>query len=221
MSTNTKRLSQIAFVALISIILSGALYFELKPKPTTPETPVILNDYGLKPDFTLPSIDGSNFTLYSSNGKARLVTFIYTKCADGECNLLTANMASTMSQLQAANLTDHVQFVTIDFDYLFDNITDLTNYANTYSQPSYPWVFLQGGKNQTDTITQAWNFYFNLTSPPNTNATSNVQIGDFEYQHSLLVYVLDASSHLQYYLTGSDWSPNFAVRVIKKVLELP
>ena len=221
---STNRVFQIAFVGLIIIILSGALYFELRPKPTTPEYPIVLTDLGVRPDFTLPSTTGSNFTLSSTNGKVRLVTFIYTKCMEG-CATLTANMATTMSQLQAANLTNQVQFVTIDFDFLFDNMSDLTNYAANFTQPSYPWVWLLGNQNQTETITQQWGFYYNLTSSPSTNTTSYTQLtpdhtGMVEYTHIFEVFVLDGAGHWQYTLLGANWTPATAMQVIQKVMDL-
>jgi protein SCO1 len=105
-------------------------------------------------DFALDNINGSTFTLSETNGKVRLVEFIFTHCPD-ICPATTFNMAKMQEQLKAKGLFgDKVAFVTITFDPERDTPEVLQAYADKFGADQSGWYFLRGDQAAVEKVTK-------------------------------------------------------------------
>lgn len=133
-----------AVLALLVVGVFGYQYWQKSQIPVVKQ----MND------FTLDNIDGSTFTLSETNGKVRLVEFIFTHCPD-ICPATTFNMAKMQEQLKAKGLFgDKVAFVTITFDPERDTPEVLKAYADKFGADQRGWYFLRGDQAAVEKVTK-------------------------------------------------------------------
>lgn len=133
-----------AVLALLVVGVFGYQYWQKSQIPVVKQ----MND------FTLDNIDGSTFTLSETNGKVRLVEFIFTHCPD-ICPATTFNMAKMQEQLKAKGLFgDKVAFVTITFDPERDTPEVLKAYADKFGADLRGWYFLRGDQAAVEKVTK-------------------------------------------------------------------
>ncbi len=216
---NRQILSSILFFMLLGFFIGGGVNNELFEFNKTSQSSI--EEIGLPmgdpaPDFTLPSIDGSNYTFSSDTGKIRIVTFIATKCSETDsCLLTTQNMASLMQQLKIQNISDNVKFVTVDFDTVNDTMEDLQNFAQTYSQSTTEWQFLLGEANQTSIITELWGYYYQPHDIDHTAVNQGTIDKHEPWSQSYITYVVDQNGNFRYDLIGNFWEVSFAFEIIE------
>ena len=197
--SKSKLYSLIGLITIITIIVVASI----ANQSSIEELDVIMSP----DDFTLPSIDGSDYTFSSDSGKIRILSFIYTDCQMG-CSIVTTKMLQVQSALNRSSLLgfranlDDVKLVTIDFDYVNDTMSDLDTYANTYSSDTSKWQFLMGDKTQTDTITDNWNFSFNWSVEMDM------------YTHPFVLYIVDGDGDVRRLFLGLDWETEVVIETI-------
>lgn len=177
------------------------------------------------PDFTLPNINGQNYTFSADAGKIRLVDFFYTKCQGNlGCSLASQKLFFVYSKLKENNQLDKVRIISIDFDYINDTMSSLRTYANTYTQDTTNWQFLLGNETQTKKTTSEWGFYYAINNVTANVTTTSLQLnhGDAAhpdpYVHSLIIYFIDQSGHWRYAALGDYWTVTDAYAVITALL---
>lgn len=166
-----------------------------------------LDVIGPTSDFTLPSIDGTDYTFSGDEGKVRVVTFLYTKCTAG-CGVLATKMGSVWNHLIEDGMGDDIKFISIDFDFLFDNMTDLTEYAHLFTEDTSRWQWLLGDQNQTEKVTDEWNFYYewvNMTEVTNTDTTGEHAEHEVVYTHIFAIYIVDQEGNFRKIFYGLLW----------------
>lgn len=166
-----------------------------------------LDVIGPTSDFTLPSIDGTDYTFSGDEGKVRVVTFLYTKCTAG-CGVLATKMGSVWNHLIEDGMGDDIKFISIDFDFLFDNMTDLTEYAHLFTEDTSRWQWLLGDQNQTEKVTDEWNFYYewvNMTEVTNTDTTDEHAEHEVVYTHIFAIYIVDQEGNFRKIFYGLLW----------------
>ncbi|WP_232700155.1 SCO family protein [Brevibacillus daliensis] len=95
-------------------------------------------------DFTLERMDGQEIKLSDSNGKVRLVSFIFTRCPD-VCPLTTQIMVDMQEEFKEKGLYGKdVEFISITFDYENDTPEVLQQYATAVGADATGWQFLRG-----------------------------------------------------------------------------
>ena len=95
-------------------------------------------------DFTLERMDGQEIKLSDSNGKVRLVSFIFTRCPD-VCPLTTQIMVDMQEEFKEKGLYGKdVEFISITFDYENDTPEVLQQYAAAVGADATGWQFLRG-----------------------------------------------------------------------------
>ncbi len=204
-----KLIATISFTLIVGTLLGVTLFSVLNPNPIKE-----LDIGGNAPEFTLPSFDGTNYSLSDDLGKVVVLTFLFTRCQMG-CALISSNMATVRDILVDNNQMDQVKFITIDFDYKYDEMSDLVEYANIYSDSSAQWQFLLGDQNQTDEVVDDYDFYY---EEEGINMTLNgVDLGP-SYVHLFAVYLIDPLGRLRtdplynggvkFYVGGIDWKPD-------------
>lgn len=135
-------------------------------------------------DFTLENIDGSTFQLSQSNGKVRLVSFIFTHCPD-VCPATTRNKAELQEQLKAKGLFgDKAAFLSVSFDPERDTPEVLQKYANTFNADQSGWYFLRGSEEAVQKV--AKDFGVAVIKQP-----------DGSYMHTAKIFLLDQEGKMR------------------------
>jgi protein SCO1/2 len=106
-------------------------------------------------DFTLEKLDGTPFQFSKdTNGKVRLVSFIFTNCPD-VCPPTTKNMQNMQEELKAKGMFgEDVVFLTITFDPERDTAEVLRRYAEKFSYDPNGWYFLRGSEQAVQQVTK-------------------------------------------------------------------
>jgi protein SCO1 len=107
-----------------------------------PKDELLLPVIGAAPGFALTGQDGEPVTLGDFLGRALVVTFIYTACAD-YCPLLTAKLVGVQEALGDA-FGRVVAFVSITVDPELDTPEVLEHYALSHGADLAGWHFLTG-----------------------------------------------------------------------------
>ncbi|MHA2252439.1 MAG: SCO family protein [Candidatus Kariarchaeaceae archaeon] len=219
----------IGFVTVVTIIVVASFSGNLISDDNNDEGITSLPNFGLAADFTLPSIDGTNYTFSADAGKVRLVTFFYTKCQAG-CSVITSRLAGVQDQIIKQDLTDSVQITSVDFDHIHDNMTDLMHYAHIFTNSTDYWQFLLGNENQTLDVVHDWNFNFTLepmiTSTTETSTATTTNTTDHSiheghevvYIHPFIVYFIDQQGDIRRLFLGLDWTIDDVFEVIDFLL---
>lgn len=217
------RIIRAVAIALMIVVITG---FGYQVYLSTQNPIDYLPRRGHAPDFTLPSVDGDNFTLSETEGKIRVLTFIYTKCDQG-CALITTKQMEIKHELQEMEIYNEVQLITIDFDYISDTMDDLLKYADFFLDDSDPWQFLLGDENQTHEVTDAYNFTFELDmSDMNETSSEGLQTLEMDhsnhsvvYIHPFLTWFIDQTGEIRSLEIGLDWTVERGVNIIDFLLE--
>ncbi len=111
-----------------------------------------LPDYGPAPSFTLTDQSGTSLSLHGSQGKVRLVDFIYTHCPD-ICPLSSTHMSQVQKDLTASGLSGKdFQLISISVDPERDSPEVLREYAKRYDADFTIWHFLTGPAAEVERI---------------------------------------------------------------------
>lgn len=140
----------------------------------------------LKPiaDFTLDNSDGTTYNFADSEGKVRLVEFMFTKCPD-ICPATTYNMAKLQDQLKEKGLFgDKVEFVSISFDPENDTPEVLQEYANKFKADQSGWKFLRGDAQAVEKVTK--DFGLMVIKEP-----------DGSYGHTARMFLVDGDGNMR------------------------
>ena len=113
------------------------------------------------PDFTMVNQDGKDIRLHNFNGKALLLTFIYTRCPLPEyCNLMSTNFADVDRALEKqpdVYAKTHLLSITIDPEYDTPKVLRSYGAAHTerYENETFAhWDFATGTKDQIKGVAQ-------------------------------------------------------------------
>jgi len=113
------------------------------------------------PDFTMVNQDGKDIRLHNFNGKALLLTFIYTRCPLPEyCNLMSTNFADVDRALEKqpdVYSKTHLLSITIDPEYDTPKVLRSYGAAHTerYENETFAhWDFATGTKDQIKGVAQ-------------------------------------------------------------------
>jgi protein SCO1/2 len=147
-------------------------------------------------DFTLEKVDGTPFHLRDTDGKVRLVSFIFTHCPD-VCPATTFYMARMQDELKAKGLYGKdVVFLTITFDPERDTPEVLQKYAEQFHADQSGWYFLRGDTAAVAQVTKA--FGIGVLKQP-----------DGSYLHTMRTFVLDKERNLRVmHGMGAEMNPD-------------
>lgn len=144
---------------------------------------------------TFPVIDRAyNFSLINdvnkpvklsdSNGKVRLLTFIYTRCPTS-CPLITHDMALIQNDLKKEGLFGKdVDFISITIDPQYDKGPVLQNYAASFKADPTGWQFLTGDPADISNVLKNYGIY-------SENTTESL------ITHSAVEYLIDKNGNIR------------------------
>ena len=207
----------------------------------TAPTPMKFIKYQKAAPFTLIDQNNNTMTLNNYLGKVLVMDFIYTHCPNpngtlGECSTETANMNNMLTDLlQMGYTTNDFHFISISFDWKFDNVSVMKAYGENRAEGQFQyWSFLSGSQAQVKNATTGYHIdaeYFNTTNNLNQTVplvTAQPSVNNtVEYMgHSLMVYLIDKTGYIRilegnkgelFPVSGSTWSPK---EVVKQVVAL-
>lgn len=133
-----------AITALLAVVLVG-------------QSP--LADLGSAPEVRLIDQHGRPFRLADHQGRALLVSFIFTTC-DGTCPATTRELVRVQAALRQAGLWDRrVAFVSITLDPAADTPETLARYASAFECDTAAWHFLTGEPAAVEQCWKAWDMW--------------------------------------------------------------
>jgi protein SCO1 len=180
---------------LTALIVAATV--EAAPKPEA------LPTIGPAPSFTLTAQDERRLSLSDLRGKAVVLTFIYTTCAD-TCPLLTAKMAGLQARL-GADFGRRVFFVSITVDPERDTPAVLKGYGVAHGARFDGWAFLTGTPAEIREVAKRYGVY----------AKKTVR-GDVD--HTFLTSVIDPRGLLRVQYLGTRFEPTELLNDVRSVL---
>lgn len=192
-------------IVILIIVVVGAFVF-------TPQTKVELKNWGPAGNFKLQDQNNSTVTLSNYTGKVLLIDFIYSHCSD-LCPIETATLSNMLMKLKDANFNaSQFHFLTISFDWKFDNSTRMNIYGTEHAGGQFTyWSFLGGNESEVKSVTKeygVWGYYVNqtnttiplMTSYPPNNTTVDYMI------HNMVLTLVDTHGVRRAIYVGPDWS---------------
>jgi protein SCO1/2 len=165
--------------------------------------PEALPTIGPAPAFTLIAQDARRLSLADLRGKAVVLTFIYTTCAD-TCPLLTAKMAALQGRL-GGDFAQRVFFVSITVDPERDTPAVLKGYGAAHGAKFEGWAFLTGTPAEIREVAKGYGIYYKKTAR-----------GDVD--HTFLTSVIDPRGFLRVQYMGVRFEPTELLNDVRSVL---
>jgi protein SCO1/2 len=165
--------------------------------------PEALPTIGPAPAFTLTAQDERRLSLGDLRGKAVVLTFIYTTCAD-TCPLLTAKMAALQGRL-GADFAQRVFFVSITVDPERDTPAVLKGYGAAHGARFDGWAFLTGTPAEIREVARRYGIFYKKTPR-----------GDID--HTFLTSVIDPRGALRVQYMGVRFEPTELLNDVRSVL---
>jgi protein SCO1 len=162
------------------------------------------------PDFTMVNQDGKDIRLHNFNGKALLLTFIYTRCPLPEyCNLMSTNFADVDRALEKqpdVYSKTHLLSITIDPEYDTPKVLRSYGAAHTerYENETFAhWDFATGTKDQIKGVAQFFGLrYFQ---------------GNDQIVHGLRTVIVGPDGKVVKVYRDNQWKPEEVVDEMIKV----
>jgi protein SCO1/2 len=158
---------------------------------------------GPAPAFTLMKQDARRLSLADLRGKAVVLTFIYTTCAD-TCPLLTAKMAALQGRL-GLDFAQRVFFVSVTVDPERDTPAVLKGYGAAHGAKFEGWAFLTGTPAEIREVAKRYGIYYKKTPR-----------GDVD--HTFLTSVIDPRGFLRVQYMGVRFEPTELLADVRSVL---
>jgi protein SCO1 len=163
------------------------------------------------PDFRLINQDGRPIHLAQFQGKALLITFIYTRCPLPDfCPRVTHNFAVIEKSLAAyPALYANTHLLCASFDPAGDTPARLKSYGETYMGSAAPkafkhWDFAVPGKSALQPMAQ----YFDVGLTSETNGTIT---------HTLSTTLVGPDGKVIRFYPGNEWTPEEILSDLTKI----
>jgi protein SCO1 len=164
------------------------------------------------PDFRLVNQDNKPVRLKRYQGKALLLTFIYTRCPVPEyCALMSNNFAEIERELKRDDaLYKASHLLSISFDPAYDTPKVLRSYGaaitGNYDRETFShWEFVTGEKEEIKRVAR----FFGLTYIPEKE----------EFVHSLQTALIAPDGTVSKLYSGNEWKPAEVTADIRTLLE--
>jgi protein SCO1/2 len=163
------------------------------------------------PDFRLVNQDGKAVRLKAYQGRAVLLTFIYTRCPVPEyCSLMSSNFAGIERELKKdAALYNKTHLLSISFDPAYDTPKVLRSYGaaqtGNYDKETFShWEFVTGDAEEIKRLAQ----FFGLTYLPDKD----------QFVHSLQTALIAPDGKVSKLYSGNEWKTADVLSDIGKAL---
>lgn len=159
------------------------------------------------PPVTLLDQQGDTLRLADFEGRALLVTFIYTRCPLPDyCPLMSQQFQRLQREL-VPRFGDQVHLLTVSFDPEYDTPAVLRAYASRYTEDLDTWTFATGSADAIAELTGAFGIYYD---------------GEGEQLvHNLTTALIDPHGRVQAIWRGNTWEVSEVAEAVERILGTP
>jgi protein SCO1/2 len=162
---------------------------------------------GIFPDATFLTLDSTEVSLSNNNGEYRFISFVFSRCPmPNMCPALMMKYRYLASELKEIN---NLEFVTISFDYIFDNPSTLKKHYNSIITPFPNWNLWSSFGHSSDMISFAHYSQFAFWG-----------VEDNDIGHSMMSVLISPDLKLLKAWDGTDWKAVNIKKDIEKMLLL-
>ena len=190
-----------------------AVNFQLLGKGTLPETDDMWDDEyppleigQIFTNVTFLDLDSNDVSLSDSDGKFRLISYIFTRCPMP--NMCPAVVIKNQYLAQIFKADPNMEFVLVSFDYTFDTPTILKNYYGGILESNPNLSVLSSTGHLNDIFSLAGQSYVSFWG-----------VDENDIGHTLRSVLIDPERRLMKVFEGTDWRPEAAERDIRNILK--
>jgi len=187
--------------------------FQLLGKGTLPEsddmwddeyTPIEIGE--IFSNVTFLNLDSNEVSLSDSDGKFRLISYIFTRCPMP--NMCPAVVTKNHYLAQIYKNNPNIEFILISFDYAFDTPTVLRNYYSGILESNPNLIVLSSTGHLNDIFSLAGQSFVSFWG-----------VVENDIGHTLRSVLIDPERRLMKVFEGTDWHPETAERDIRNILK--
>ena len=190
-----------------------AANFQLLGKGTLPETDDMWDDEyppleigQIFTNVTFLDLDSNDVSLSDSDGKFRLISYIFTRCPMP--NMCPAVVTKNQYLAQVFKDDPNMEFVLVSFDYTFDTPTVLKNYYGGILESNPNLIVLSSTGHLNDIFSLAGQSYVSFWG-----------VDENDIGHTLRSVLIDPERRLMKVFEGTNWRPEAAERDIRNILK--
>ena len=190
-----------------------AANFQLLGKGTLPETNDMWDDEytpleigEIFTNVTFLDLDSNEVSLSDSDGKFRLISYIFTRCPMP--NMCPAVVTKNQYLAQVFKADPNMEFVLVSFDYTFDTPTVLKNYYGGILESNPNLIVLSSTGHLNDIFSLAGQSYVSFWG-----------VDENDIGHTLRSVLIDPERRLMKVFEGTDWRPEAVERDIRNILK--
>ena len=190
-----------------------AANFQLLGKGTLPETDDMWDDEyppleigQIFTNVTFLDLDSNDVSLSDSDGKFRLISYIFTRCPMP--NMCPAVVTKNQYLAQVFKADPKMEFVLVSFDYTFDTPAVLKNYYGGILESNPNLSVLSSTGHLNDIFSLAGQSYVSFWG-----------VDENDIGHTLRSILIDPERRLMKVFEGTDWRPEAAERDIRNILK--
>ena len=190
-----------------------AAELKLLGKGTLPETDDMWDDEytpleigEIFTNVTFLDLDSNEVSLSDSDGKFRLISYIFTRCPMP--NMCPAVVTKNQYLAQVFKADPNMEFVLVSFDYTFDTPTVLKNYYGGILESNPNLIILSSTEHLNDIFSLAGQSYVSFWG-----------VDENDIGHTLRSVLIDPERRLMKVFEGTDWRPEVAERDIQNILK--
>ena len=190
-----------------------ATNFQLLGKGTLPEPNNMWNDEytpleigEIFSNVTFLDLDSNEVSLSDSDGKFRLISYIFTRCPMP--NMCPAVVTKNQYLAEMFAEISEIEFILISFDYTFDTPTVLRNYYSGILESNQNLIVLSSTEHLNDIYSLAGQSFVSFWG-----------VVENDIGHTLRSVLIDPERRLMKVFEGTDWHPETAERDIRNILK--
>ena len=155
---------------------------------------------------TFLDLDSNDVSLSDSDGKFRLISYIFTRCPMP--NMCPAVVTKNQYLAQVFKADPKMEFVLVSFDYTFDTPAVLKNYYGGILESNPNLIVLSSTGHLNDIFSLAGQSYVSFWG-----------VDENDIGHTLRSVLIDPERRLMKVFEGTDWRPEAAERDIRNILK--
>ena len=155
---------------------------------------------------TFLDLDSNDVSLSDSDGKFRLISYIFTRCPMP--NMCPAVVTKNQYLAQVFKADPKMEFVLVSFDYTFDTPAVLKNYYGGILESNPNLIVLSSTGHLNDIFSLAGQSFVSFWG-----------VEENDIGHTLRSVLIDPERRLMKVFEGTDWRPEAAERDIRNILK--
>lgn len=163
------------------------------------------------PGFDLVDGEGNPVSLSDFGDKIVVLDFVFASCTD-VCPLQSEALAEVQEKINASQMRDMVEFVTVTTDPAADTPEVMEAYGEAHGLDPVNWTFLTARPDDPEDVTRALSEDYNNTFTP---------MQDGQQMHGVVFHVIDRGGRLAAKFHGLQFEPVNMVLYINGLTNAP